>query len=100
VDVLPSLSRLMQKGIGEGHTRQDHRKIANLLYKYYAKGRELRRLEAIVGREGMTENDRGMLNFADAFEREFVHQGSVRRSINETLDNGINLLKRFSFELI
>ena len=96
VDVLPSLSRLMQRGIGEGHTREDHRKIANLLYKYYAKGRDLRRLEAIVGREGMTEDDRGMLNFADAFEREFVHQGMIRRSINETLDDGINLLKRFS----
>jgi V/A-type H+-transporting ATPase subunit B len=99
VDVLPSLSRLMQRGIGEGHTREDHRKIANLLYKYYAKGRDLRRLEAIVGREGMTEDDRGMLNFADAFEREFVHQGMIRRSINETLDEGINLLKRFSLEL-
>lgn len=99
VDVLPSLSRLMQRGIGEGHTREDHRKIANLLYKYYAKGRDLRRLEAIVGREGMTEDDRKMLNFADAFEREFVHQGSVRRDINETLDAGINLLKRFSLEL-
>ena len=99
VDVLPSLSRLMQRGIGEGHTREDHRKIANLLYKYYAKGRDLRRLEAIVGREGMTEDDRGMLNFADAFEREFVNQGMIRRSINETLDDGINLLKRFSLEL-
>jgi V/A-type H+-transporting ATPase subunit B len=98
VDVLPSLSRLMQRGIGEGHTREDHRKIANLLYKYYAKGRDLRRLEAIVGREGMTEDDRGMLNFADAFEREFVHQGMIRRSINETLDEGINLLKRFSLK--
>ncbi len=96
VDVLPSLSRLMQRGIGEGYTREDHRKIANLLYKYYAKGRDLRRLEAIVGREGMTEDDRGMLNFADAFEREFVNQGMIRRSINETLDDGINLLKRFS----
>ncbi|MDI6729713.1 MAG: V-type ATP synthase subunit B [Thermodesulfovibrionales bacterium] len=99
VDVLPSLSRLMQRGIGEGHTREDHRKIANLLYKYYAKGRDLRRLEAIVGMEGMTEDDRRMLNFADAFEREFVHQGMIRRSINETLDAGINLLKRFSLEL-
>lgn len=96
VDVLPSLSRLMQRGIGEGHTREDHRNIANLLYKHYAKGRDLRRLEAIVGREGMTEDDRKMLNFADAFEREFVHQGMIRRSINETLDAGINLLKRVS----
>lgn len=99
VDVLPSLSRLMQRGIGKGHTREDHRKIANLLYKHYAKGRELRRLEAIVGRDGMTDSDKHMLDFADAFERDFVNQGSKRRTINETLDAGINVLKRFSPEL-
>lgn len=98
VDVLPSLSRLMQRGIGEGHTRGDHREIANLLYKHYAKGRDLRKLEAIVGREGMTEDDRRMLNFTDVFEREFVHQGMIRRSINETIDDGVNLLKRFSLK--
>ena len=86
VDALPSLSRLMQRGIGEGRTRADHRKTVNNLYRYYAKGRDLRRLEAIVGREGMTEGDRLMLDFADAFERELVHQGMVRRNIHETLD--------------
>ncbi len=96
VDILPSLSRLMQRGIGEGRTREDHRKIANLLYRHYAKGRDLRRLEAIVGRDGMLEADRMMLDFADAFEREFVNQGAARRDINETLDIGIRLLKRFS----
>lgn len=95
VDVLPSLSRLMQRGIGEGRTRHDHRKTADLLYKYYAKGRELRRLEAIVGRDGMTDGDKRMLDFADVFEREFVNQGTARRDINETLDTGINILKRF-----
>lgn len=99
MDVLPSLSRLMQRGIGEGHTRRDHRKIANNLYKYYAKGRDLRRLEAIVGREGMTENDRLMLDFADAFERKFVNQGMERRDINETLDTGLNIMKKFSLEV-
>jgi V/A-type H+-transporting ATPase subunit B len=98
VDVLPSLSRLMQRGIGEGHTRNDHREISNLLYKYYARGRDLRRLESIVGREGMSEKDRLMLDFTDLFEREFVNQGMARRDINETLDTGINLLKRFSLE--
>lgn len=98
VDILPSLSRLMQRGIGEGHTRGDHREIANLLYKHYAKGCDLRRLEAIVGRDGMTEDDRRMLNFADAFEREFVHQGMIRRNINETINDGVNLLKRFSLK--
>ena len=99
VDVLPSLSRLMQKGIGEGHTRADHRKVANHLYKYYAKGRDLRRLEAIVGRDGMTKGDILMLDFADAFEREFVGQGTERRSVLETLDAGLALMKRFSLEV-
>ncbi len=99
VDVLPSLSRLMQHGIGEGRTRADHRKVSNLLYAYYAKGRDLRRLEAIVGREGMTEADRQMLDLADAFEKEFVNQGETRRTVHETLDDGIGLLKRFSVEI-
>jgi V/A-type H+-transporting ATPase subunit B len=98
MDVLPSLSRLMQSGIGKGHTREDHRKTANLLYKYYAKGRDLRRLEAIVGRDGMAEADRFMLDFADSFEKEFVNQGLVRRNIQETLDTGLNLLRRFNLE--
>ena len=98
VDVLPSLSRLMQKGIGEGLTRGDHRKVSNGLYKYYAKGRDLRRLEAIVGRDGMTKNDVLLLDFADAFEKELVNQGVHRRTVQETLDRGIDLMKRFSFE--
>jgi V/A-type H+-transporting ATPase subunit B len=96
VDVLPSLSRLMQRGIGKGRTREDHRQIANALYAQYAKGRDLRRLEAIVGREGMTEGDRKTLDFAEAFEREIVHQGTVRRDINETLDRSRALLERFA----
>jgi len=98
VDVLPSLSRLMQSGIGAGHTRDDHRKVANLLYKYYAKGRDLRRLEAIVGRDGMTEGDRLMLDFADEFEKGFVNQGMKRRAVFESLDAGLDLLKKFSLE--
>jgi V/A-type H+-transporting ATPase subunit B len=98
VDVLPSLSRLMQKGIGEGRTRADHRKVANNLYKYYAKGRDLRRLEAIVGRDGMTKGDILMLDFADVFEREFVGQAMARRTVLETLDVGIAIMKRFSLE--
>jgi V/A-type H+-transporting ATPase subunit B len=95
VDVLPSLSRLMQKGIGEEHTRKDHRSIANNLYKYYARGRDLRRLEAIVGREGMTKDDKQMLDFADAFERGFIHQGTGRRKMGETLDVGQSLIEKF-----
>jgi V/A-type H+-transporting ATPase subunit B len=95
VDVLPSLSRLMQRGIGKGRTREDHRAVANALYVHYASGRDLRRLEAIVGREGMSEGDRSMLDFAEAFEREIVHQGSMRRGIDETLDVSRQLLEKF-----
>lgn len=98
VDILPSLSRLMQHGIGEDRTRKDHRRIANLLYSNYAKGRDLRRLEAIVGRDGMTESDRRMLDLAEALENEFVNQGMTRRTISETLDTGIRLLERFGIE--
>ncbi|MDT8440171.1 MAG: V-type ATP synthase subunit B [Desulfuromonadales bacterium] len=92
VDVLPSLSRLMQHGIGAQHTRADHRDLANRLYRAYAKGRDLRRLEAVVGREGMLAEDRCMLDFADRFERQFVHQGERRRSIDATLDLAARLL--------
>jgi V/A-type H+-transporting ATPase subunit B len=99
VDVLPSLSRLMQKGIGEGRTRADHRNVANHLYKYYAKGRDLRRLEAIVGRDGMTKADLPMLDFADAFEQEIIGQGPVRRVVQESLDAGLALMKKFALEV-
>jgi V/A-type H+/Na+-transporting ATPase subunit B len=99
VDVLPSLSRLMQKGIGEGRTRADHRNVANHLYKYYAKGRDLRRLEAIVGRDGMTKADLPMLDFADAFEQEIIGQGPVRRMVRESLDAGLVLMKKFALEV-
>jgi V/A-type H+-transporting ATPase subunit B len=98
VDVLPSLSRLMQKGIGEGRTRADHRQVSNHLYKYYAKGRDLRKLEAIVGRDGMTKVDIMMLDFADAFEHDFVGQGMTRRTVQDTLDAGIALMKKFGLE--
>ena len=96
IDVLPSLSRLMQKGIGPGRTRDDHRDLANQLYKNYAKGRELKKLEAIVGREGMAEGDRLLLDFATQFENEFVHQEGLARSIYKTLDSGLELLEKFN----
>jgi V/A-type H+-transporting ATPase subunit B len=98
VDILPSLSRLMPRGIGEGRTRADHRRIANLLYRHYARGRDLRSLEAIVSREGMTAEDRRRLDFAAAFEREFIHQGESRRDMGETLEAGLALLRRFELE--
>jgi len=82
-------------GNRQGRTREDHRDLANALYMHYASGRDLRRLEAIVGREGMSDEDRRMLDFADAFEREIVHQGTARRGIDQTLDMSRALLERF-----
>jgi V/A-type H+-transporting ATPase subunit B len=95
VDVLPSLSRLMQHGIGKGQTRKDHRDLANRLYRAYAKGCDLRRLEAVVGRDGMLAEDRQLLDFSTRFEADFVHQGKQRRSIDETLDIAQALLDKF-----
>lgn len=99
IDVLPCLSRLMQQGIGAGQTRADHRQVANLLYQSYAKGRDLRKLEAVVGKEGLLEEDQVFLALADAFERRFVHQGNERRDIFQTLDLGLELLKEFEVKL-
>ena len=96
IDVLPSLSRLMQKGIGAQRTREDHRDLANQLYKHYAKGRELKKLEAIVGRDGMAEPDQLLLDFAAIFENQFIHQGTDARTIYETLDKGLEILKAFN----
>jgi V/A-type H+-transporting ATPase subunit B len=98
IDVLPSLSRLMQKGIGEQRTREDHRGLANQLYRNYAKGRELKKLEAIVGRDGMAESDQLLLDFASEFENQFVHQGNRSRSIYKTLDKGLEILQAFNLE--
>jgi len=98
IDALPSLSRLMQHGIGAGRTRADHRAVSNALYRCYARGRDLRKLEAIVGRDGMLKGDQAMLDFADAFEREFIGHGGERRDIAATLDVGRALLRRFGEE--
>jgi len=92
IDVLPCLSRLMNLGIGEGKTRDDHRAVANQLYAAYAQGRDLRRLVAIVGEEALSDTDRRYLHFADEFEKHIVGQGDVGRSIEETLTVGWELL--------
>jgi V/A-type H+-transporting ATPase subunit B len=93
VDVLPSLSRLMKGGIGEGMTREDHANVSDQLYSAYAEGRDLRDLVAVVGEEALTEKDRKFLGFADRFEKEFVNQGSDEdRTIEGTLELGWNLL--------
>ncbi len=93
VDVLPSLSRLMNLGIGERKTREDHRGLSDQLYSVYAKGRDMRKLSTIVGEEGLSELDRKYLNFADEFEKRFIGQGDVNRSIVETISIGWELLK-------
>ena len=98
IDVLPSLSRLMEQGIGPGRTVDDHRQVANMLYKTYARGRDLRNLETIVGREGMTAADTRYLDFADNFEQQFVHQGSERRDILTTIETGKRLLAEHQIE--
>jgi V/A-type H+-transporting ATPase subunit B len=87
VAVLPSLSRLMKDGIGEGMTREDHARVASQLFAAYAKAQEVRSLAAIIGAEELSEEDNRYLQFAHAFETRFVGQGeSEDRSIFETLD--------------
>jgi V/A-type H+-transporting ATPase subunit B len=99
VDVLPSLSRLMDDGIGEGYTREDHADVSDQLYAAYAEGEDLRDLVNIVGREALSERDNKYLDFADAFEEEFVQQGyDTNRDVGETLDLGWDLLSEFPKE--
>ncbi|ELY68783.1 ATP synthase subunit B [Natrinema versiforme] len=93
VNVLPSLSRLMDDGIGEGLTREDHGDVSDQMYAAYAEGEDLRDLVNIVGREALSERDNKFLDFADRFESEFVQQGyDTNRSIDETLELGWDLL--------
>jgi len=93
IDVLPSLSRLMNAGIGEGKTRADHRAVADQLYALYAEGRDLRRLVAIVGEAALSAEDRRTLDFAERFEEVFVGQKTVDRDIDETLEIAWGLLR-------
>jgi V/A-type H+-transporting ATPase subunit B len=93
VDVLPSLSRLMKGGIGEGRTREDHSNVSDQIYSGYAEGRELRDLVAVVGEDALTDRDKKFLIFADEFEKQFVTQSRDEdRSIERTLEIGWNLL--------
>lgn len=93
IDVLPCLSRLMNLGIGPGKTREDHRAVADQLYALYAHGRDIRRLAAIVGEEGLTDADKRFLKLAQDFEQEFVNQQDQNRSIEDTLDLGWKFLR-------
>ena len=93
VDVLPSLSRLKDKGIGKGKTREDHAGSMNPLFAAYARGKDAKELMTILGEAALTDTDKLYAQFADAFEREYVSQGyDKNRTIEETLDLGWKLL--------
>ena len=94
IDVLPSLSRLKDKGIGANKTREDHADTMNQLFSAYAQGKEAKELSAILGEAALSDTDKLYAKFAEAFEREYVSQGfTVNRSIEETLDLGWKLLR-------
>lgn len=93
IDVLPSLSRLKDRGIGKGKTREDHSDVLNQLYAAYASGKEARDLAAILGETALSPLDLNFLKFAAAFEKKFVSQGADEdRTIEQTLDIGWELL--------
>ncbi len=94
IDVLPSLSRLKDKGIGEGKTRADHANTMNQLFSAYARGKDAKELMVILGESALTDIDKLYATFADRFEKEYVSQGyDKNRSIEETLDLGWELLR-------
>jgi len=93
IDVLPSLSRLKDKGIGEGKTREDHADTMNQLFAAYARGKEAKELAVILGDAALSDVDKLYAKFADEFEKRYVSQGyDTNRSIQETLDLGWELL--------
>ncbi len=101
IDVSPSLSRLMDDGIGEGLTRVDHADVSDQLFAAYAEGKDLRDLVNIVGREALSERDNKFLDFAARFEEEFVQQGyDNNRSIDETIELGWDLLSMLPKEAL
>lgn len=93
ISILPSLSRLMKDGIGEGYTRYDHSSVANQLFAAYAKVQDARSLASVIGEEELSEVDRQYMKFGVQFEKHFITQGfNEDRSIKETLDLGWELL--------
>lgn len=93
ISVLPSLSRLMKSGIGEGFTRADHQSVANQLFACYAKVQDVRALASVIGEEELSDSDKQMLSFGRAFEQRFLNQGFTDRTMLETLDIGWELLR-------
>lgn len=93
VSVLPSLSRLMKDGIGEGYTRADHVPLSNQLFASYSKVQDAKALASVIGEDELSPNDKLLLKFGTAFEERFVNQGyTTNRTIEETLDLGWELL--------
>ncbi|MDO4804368.1 MAG: V-type ATP synthase subunit B [Lachnospiraceae bacterium] len=93
ISVLPSLSRLMKDGIGEGYTREDHQAVANQLFSSYAKVSDARSLASVIGEDELSATDKRYLKFGEAFEARFVGQGhEENRLVTETLDIGWELL--------
>ena len=94
MDVLPSLSRLKDKGIGEGKTREDHSGTMNQLFAAYARGKDAKELMTILGEAALSDDDKLFAKFADEFERQYVSQGNeTNRTIEETLNLGWELLR-------
>ncbi|MGM9973830.1 MAG: V-type ATP synthase subunit B [Clostridiaceae bacterium] len=94
IDVLPSLSRLKDKGIGRGKTREDHADTMNQLFSAYAQGKQAKELATILGESALSDADKKYAEFAEAFENEYVSQGlTTNRTIEETLELGWKLLK-------
>lgn len=101
VDVLPSLSRLKDKGIGAGKTREDHADTMNQLYAAYARGKEAKELAVILGEAALSPDDKLFAKFADHFEDEYIRQGENEdRPIEYTLNLGWDLLSMLPDELL
>lgn len=93
IDVLPSLSRLKNKGIGDGKTREDHADTMNQIFSAYARGKEAKELAVVLGEAALSEMDRKYAKFSEAFENEYISQGyNTDRSIEKTLEIGWKLL--------
>ena len=94
IDVLPSLSRLKDKGTGEGKTREDHAPTMNQIFSAYAEGKEAKELSAVLGEAALSDSDKKYVEFTNKFEKEYVNQGNyTNRTIEETLDLGWDLLR-------
>lgn len=101
INVLPSLSRLMKSAIGEGMTRKDHGEVSNQMYAFYAIGKDVLAMKAVVGEEALSSEDLLYLEFLEKFEGKFVNQGGYEnRSIVQSLDLAWSLLRIFPRELL